>query len=120
MPFPCPGCSLLPIHYSLFTIAHYINRNQQKPHKMKFELNTQYSNIPDEDLINDVIAVSKITGKDTVTAREYVQYGAYCKTTLLRHFNSWATVMKMAGLKTPRILMGEGAEELLFKNLAEV
>src|ERR1700730_14156532 len=87
---------------------------------MKFELIERYWNTPEEDLINDVIAVSKKLGKETVTVREYKQHGKYGPTTLKDRFSSWFAVMQRAGLKSLRLPNGSAAEELLFENLTEV
>lgn len=56
---------------------------------MKFELNDFHRNTSDEELLNDLKAVSNIINKDTVTMEEYNQYGKYHSTTLTRRFGSW-------------------------------
>ena len=69
---------------------------------MKFTLKPYNRNIPDADLINDVIAVSKKTGRNTVTIAEYEQYGKYHPHTLQRRYGSWFKVLENAGLEKSR------------------
>src|SRR3990170_916989 len=60
---------------------------------MKFTLKSYNRNVPDEDLINDVIAVSKKTGRNTVTIAEYEQvkkpFSKYSAGTYDKRFGSW-------------------------------
>lgn len=86
---------------------------------MKFELKEYNINIPDSELIADVISVSKITGKDTVTQADYSKHGKYYFGTLQRRFKSWFTVLEKAGLNPARSPF-DIEDELLFENLAAV
>ena len=86
---------------------------------MKFELKEYNINTPDSELIADVILVSKIIGKDTVTMSDYSKHGKYHPSTLTRRFKSWFTVLEEAGLNPARSLF-DIEDELLFKNLAAV
>ncbi len=86
---------------------------------MKFELIEYNKNTPDSELIADVISVSKITGKDTVTMSDYSKHGKYHPSTLTRRFKSWFTVLEKAELNPARSLF-DIEDELLFKNLAAV
>lgn len=86
---------------------------------MKFNLKEYKINVPDSDLIEDVISVAKITGKDTVTQADYSKHGKYHFSTLQRRFKSWFTVLEKAGLNPARSPFDIG-DELLFKNLADV
>ena len=86
---------------------------------MKFELKEINYNVPDEDLIADVILVSKKTNKDKVTLEDYANHGKFHPSTLQRRFKSWFKVMEMAGLKTTRSPF-DISEFELFDNLASV
>ena len=85
---------------------------------MNFELEDYHRNTPDEDLIKDLIRVSKLLEKDRVTIDEYNKNGEYHATTLTRRFGSWFKASEKAGLKKTRTL-GVTDEEY-FKNLEEV
>jgi len=86
---------------------------------MKFELKEYNINVTDSELIEDVISVSKITGKNTVTQADYSKYGKFHFSTLQRRFKSWFTVLEKAGLNPARAPF-DIEDELLFKNLADV
>jgi hypothetical protein len=86
---------------------------------MKFKLERYHRNTPDEELINDVIVVSKNTGRHTVTIAEYEEHGKYHPSTLQRRFGSWFTVLKKAGLKKSRTEFNIPENEL-FKNIEDI
>jgi len=86
---------------------------------MKFTLKSYNRNVPDEDLINDVIAVSKKTGRNTVTIAEYEQHGEYHPSTLQRRYGSWFKVLENAGLEKSRSDFNIPEEEL-FKNIEDI
>ncbi len=85
---------------------------------VKFTLEEYHRNIPDAELIEDLIRVAGILKKDSVTIDEYNETGRFHATTLTRRFGSWFKVLEKAGLKKTRIL-GVTDEEY-FKNLEEV
>jgi hypothetical protein len=76
-------------------------------------------NIPDEELIRDVIAVAKKLRKKTVKKSEYSEHGTYNTSTLKYRFRSWVTVLQLAGLEPSRTPMNV-PEELLLKNFEDV
>ena len=86
---------------------------------MKFTLKSYNRNVPDEELINDVIVVSKETGRNTVTIAEYEQHGKYHPTTLQRRFGSWFKVLENAGLKKSRSDLNI-PEKDLYKNIEDI
>jgi len=86
---------------------------------MDFNLKEYNRNVTESELIKDVISVSKIIGKDTVTQFDYSKYGKYHPSTLQRRFKSWFIVLEKAGLNPARSPFGID-DELLFKNLADV
>ncbi len=86
---------------------------------MKFDLESYHRNVSDDDLISDVKAVAKKTGKSTVTMREYNVIGKYHSKTLIRRFKSWFDILKMADLQPSRSGFNIPVEEL-FDNLRNV
>jgi len=86
---------------------------------MKFTLKSYNRNVPDEELLNDVIAVSKMTGRNTVTIAEYEQHGKYHPSTLQRRFHSWFKVLEKAGLEKSRSDINIPEKEL-FKNIEDI
>jgi hypothetical protein len=86
---------------------------------MKFELKEHHRNTPETDLIADVISVSKLLGKETVTQEDYSKHGKYHHTTLTKRFKSWFIVLEKAGLKPARQIFDIPEEDLL-KNIAAV
>jgi 5-methylcytosine-specific restriction endonuclease McrA len=85
---------------------------------MKYELEEYHRNTPDDDLASDLIRVSKLLNKDSVTIDEYNENGKYHATTLSRRFGTWFKALEKAGLKKTRTL-GVTDEEY-FKNIEEV
>ena len=67
---------------------------------MKFELNNNYRNISDEELIEDVKKVACFLKKESITIDEYDKNGKYNHTTFYRRFGSWKDVLKIANLST--------------------
>ena len=68
---------------------------------MKFKLAAFNRNVPDEDLLNDLIATNiklKSNGK-SLTYRSYNEIGNYAATTLSVRFGSWNDALSKAGLK---------------------
>jgi hypothetical protein len=65
---------------------------------MKFELKTFNRNISDDDVLADIMSVSKILGKPTFTMPEYQEHGKYHPSLLARRFGSWEGALNAAGL----------------------
>ena len=86
---------------------------------MKFELNDFHRNTSDEELLNDLKAVSRIINKETVTMEEYNQYGKYHSTTLTRRFGSWFLCLYKADLQMSRSKIGI-SNKSLFENIEKV
>ena len=84
-----------------------------------FEFQKHSRNVPESELIADVIAVAKKMGKDKLARDDYSKYGKYSSSTLCRRFKSWTNVLEKAGLK-PTIAPKNMQEVDLFKNIAEV
>ena len=66
---------------------------------MRFELKDYHRNVSNEELINDVLRVKMIYGKDTLTRTEYKRHGKYGNNTFLRHFGGWNNVLRACGLR---------------------
>ena len=66
---------------------------------MRFELKDFHRNISNEDLINDVLRVKMIYGKDTLTQVEYKAHGKYCTDTFRHRFGGWNRVLCACGLR---------------------
>ena len=66
---------------------------------MEFKLNEYHRNISNEDLINDVLRVKMIYGKDTLTRTEYKVYGKYNKNIFSLRFGGWNKVLCACGLR---------------------
>jgi HNH endonuclease/Homing endonuclease associated repeat len=67
---------------------------------MKFELTTFNRNVPEEDLLNDLIAANeklKSIGK-SLTYRSYYEIGNYSANTFSVRFGSWNDALSRAGL----------------------
>ena len=65
---------------------------------MEFILNDYHRNVSDEELLQDLLRVSKELKKDSVTIEEYKKNGKYSRDTISRRFGGWAVALKKAGL----------------------
>lgn len=86
---------------------------------MGYTLNNYHRNITDNELIDDLINVSKQLASNTVTIDQYNHYGTYHATTLTRRFGSWFKCLELAGLNASRSQLNI-SEEDLFQNLADL
>lgn len=84
---------------------------------MKFQLEAHHRNVPDEDLIEDLVRVANELGKDKVTIEEYNEKGKFHNTTFNRRFGSWFKALELAGLSKTRNL--NISNEELFENLVD-
>lgn len=85
---------------------------------MSFELEPHHRDIPDQELINDLVRVANDINASTVTIDTYNEKGRFHATTLTRRFGSWFKALELAGLKKTRNL--NISTESLFENLVEV
>ena len=65
---------------------------------MEFRLNEYHRNIPDEELINDVINTARNLGVTSLTVKKYSQNGNFYSSTLIRRFGSWKKVLTLCHL----------------------
>lgn len=56
---------------------------------MRFELELRNRNITNEELLEDLKNVAKITGKKTVTQVDYDHYGKFSHGTIEKRLPSW-------------------------------
>lgn len=66
---------------------------------MIFKLNELHRNVPNEELLNDLIRVSQIYGSEKLTIEMYSKYGKYATSTFSRRFGSWKNALHKIGLK---------------------
>ncbi len=86
---------------------------------MEFVLVENHRNTPDKELLSDVISVSKLLSKESLTLEEYNKYGKYHSTTLTRRFGSWFDILEKCGLAPSRPMINIPKEEL-FDNLEKL
>lgn len=85
---------------------------------MSFELEPHHRDIPDQELISDLVRVANDINASTVTIDAYNEKGRFHATTLTRRFGSWFKALELAGLKKTRNL--NIPIENLFENLVYV
>ncbi|MBU0529538.1 HNH endonuclease [bacterium] len=85
---------------------------------MKYKLEPYHRNVPDEDLISDLIEVKEKLGKDKITREEYNNFGKYSAGTMGRKFGTWNKALQKAGIELSN--KWDISEEELFKNIEEV
>lgn len=84
----------------------------------KFNLKLHQRNIPEQDMIVDLIKVAEKLAKKTITKIDYDEHGRFGVTTFLRKFGSWNKALITAGLDLNcRINI---PNEELFENLANI
>ena len=69
---------------------------------MEFKLNEYHRDLTNEELIGDLIRVSKMLNKSYVSRSEYESNGKFSATPFLRRFGSWINTLSIAGLETQR------------------
>jgi hypothetical protein len=67
---------------------------------MKFELKPYNKNVPDDELLSDLIKVAKRLNTETLKMQEYDGNGKYSSATIMKRFNGWNNALELAGLKT--------------------
>ena len=72
----------------------------------------------DDDLLNDIMRVSKETCSITLTQKMYSLNGAYDVSTITRHFGSWNNALRKAGLESGNIV--NYTDEELFENILNI
>ena len=85
---------------------------------MKFELETYHRNTPEQELLDDLMRVSKELGRNKVTIEEYNERGKFNHTTFSRRFGSWLKALEKAGLEKTKNM--NIPDDELFSNIEEV
>ena len=83
-----------------------------------FELEDFHRNVPDDELIADLVRASQRLGKNKITFREYSTSGKYHSSTIALRFGTWLNALKTAGLEKTK--NWNVADEALFKNIVTV
>lgn len=65
---------------------------------MQFELTAFHRDLSDEELLQDILRVRTIYGKETLTREEYKKHGKFGHNTFLRHFGGWNEALKLCGI----------------------
>lgn len=88
---------------------------------MKFELEPDNRDCPDEVLLQDLITVAKKLSKDSLSKDEYNKHGRFCAATMQNRFNSWNNALEKSGLNF-RKRVDISKQELLsdIKRVAEI
>ena len=79
----------------------------------ELDVNGHNFRIADIDYIKDIIRVSNILKKDTVTSTEYTEYGIYNREKIATRFGSWENALIQAGLKPTGYIVKISKQELL-------
>jgi len=74
--------------------------------------------VSEEDLLNDLIRVSKILSSDIITQKIYSENGKYDVTNLSRRFGTWNKALEKAGLNSGNIC--NYSDEELFENILNI
>ena len=70
---------------------------------MLFQLNEFHRNTPESELSADLQRVAQFYGCNTLTAKQYAEYGRFSIGTFRSRFNSWNNALQMAGLVIKKI-----------------
>ncbi len=84
----------------------------------KFILNDYHKDIPEDELIKDILKVKNILNVDAVTIHKYNEFGKYSAGTMIQRFGTWNKALEKAGLTINNQFYISNEE--LFKNLEEV
>lgn len=85
---------------------------------MQFQLEEYYRNVPDKDLLSDIIYVKEKLNKESLTKEDYNSYGKYSIGTIVNRFGTWNKALTKVGfsLNTQMNI----SEDELFKNIEDV
>ena len=80
--------------------------------EIKFELNQYNRNVKDDEILSDILLVSKKLSTNSLTRNEYKIHGKYGGTTVIRKFGTWNSAIEKAGLVI-NVQVNNSEEELL-------
>lgn len=69
---------------------------------MKFELEPNRQNVPEDELLADLTRVSRELGRSVLTQAQYDAAGTYCAATFKKRFGSWSAALAKAGLSVSK------------------
>ena len=90
---------------------------------MKFDYIDKTNKITDEGIIKDLLYVkNEVLKKDTITMKEYFQFGQYGKKAITNHFGTWNNLLDRLGIEKTRINEHLTKEEIFFiiENLSKI
>ncbi len=87
---------------------------------MKFQLDTQRRNVPEEELIADLLRVRDLLAKEgaTITGQSYTELGQFTASTIKDRFGTWNAGLAAAGIEVAN--KKDISETDLFKDLEHV
>lgn len=85
---------------------------------MKFILRQNHRDLSDDELLTDLVRVSKLLNKSSVTQKEYNENGKYTHGTICDRFGSWNKALVKANLEV--VYAKFIPNEVLFDNLESV
>lgn len=85
---------------------------------MEFKFEPFHRDIPDEELISDLVRLKTKLNKDKLTKADYKNHGKYSTGTFERRFGSWNKALKKAGILLSTQF--DISDEELFKNIEDV
>ena len=81
---------------------------------MDFVIKHFNRNSSDQDLINDMVRVAKLVNRNTLTLKEYSQYGNFHESTIRMRFGGWLNALEKAGLDNKRSNFKLSKEDIIF------
>lgn len=79
---------------------------------MKYELEPDNRNCPDEELLEDLRIVARQFTTNSLTKEQYNTHGRFCAATTQKRFGSWNKALSLSGLNVQK-RMGISEDELL-------
>jgi Homing endonuclease associated repeat/HNH endonuclease len=95
-----------------------LNSEPKSKESQSFSIKLRVRNIPDEDLLSDLLSCAQRLSKDTLTKTDYDEHGRFGATTILRRFKQWNLAIAAAGLVAPN--RQNIPDEELLENIAAV
>lgn len=82
------------------------------------EVKLHRKNVPDDELVKDLVDVASALSKHSLTTREYLGLGKFSIDTYIRRFGSWLAALEKADLS--KTFHRNITEDELFENLSRV
>lgn len=87
---------------------------------MEFKLNEYHRDVPDMELLNDLLRVAKLLNQKSLTSEEYSKYGKYNVSTICRRFSKWLIAVKIVGLSPKPRIVYKITDEEIFQDIERV